>query len=425
MSIAAIRTLRGRAWQIYEQMGMPTPQQEDWKYTDLGRINAALGDNWWKPAVPERSIPSLGADQLEALAIPDLDAWIAVFIDGRFQAALSDLPEGIDFAPLMRLVIDRPEQAASMLEVDKRMPLFNGFVAVNSALATDGGVLLLKANTVLDRPLLIRHIATRSGTAHIRHSIRLKERAEAHIVEHYCGIGEAAGLTNTVCQIDLAAGSRMRHDRIQMEQPCHYHIGRLSVTQARDSQFESHSVALGAALSRVDLSVELAGPGAACALNGLYLIDGRRHADHHTVIDHAVPHCTSREHYRGVLDDRARGVFNGKVVIREGAIKSDTAQSNANLLLSPFAEVDAKPELMIYNDDVKAAHGCTVGRLDTRQLFYLRARGLTEADARQVLTFAFADEVLASLKPAPLRRFVEHAAFSRLFHEEDAEEMLT
>ncbi|MDQ6966147.1 MAG: SufD family Fe-S cluster assembly protein, partial [Mariprofundaceae bacterium] len=164
--------------------------------------------------------------------------------------------------------------------------------------------------------------------------------------------------------------------------------------------------------------------GASCTLNGLYMPTGRQHCDHHTQIDHRAPHCISREHYRGVLDGRARGVFNGKVVVHKGASGTDSAQSNANLLLSDKAEIDAKPELVIHHDDVKAAHGCTVGQLDDKQLFYLKTRGMSEEEARQVLTFAFADTVLTTIGVPSLRRFIEKRAFSKLPLGIDAEDIL-
>ncbi|MDQ6972724.1 MAG: SufD family Fe-S cluster assembly protein, partial [Mariprofundaceae bacterium] len=170
----------------------------------------------------------------------------------------------------------------------------------------------------------------------------------------------------------------------------------------------------GSSLSRLDIAVDLHETGAFCELNGLYMPTGRQHCDHHTQIDHRAPHCISREHYRGILDGRAHGVFNGKIVVHEGASGTDSKQSNANLLLSDKAEIDAKPELVIHHDDVKAAHGCTVGQLDDQQLFYMKSRGLSEEQARQLLTFAFADTVLTGISHPALRRFIEQAAFAKL-----------
>jgi len=419
----AVQALRDSAWKLFEQTGLPTLRQEDWKYTDLARMKGALGEEWWRP-VPAEAAAMIDVAQLEALQIPELNAWRLVFVDGRFHAGLSETPDGIEVVSLAEAAAASSELADELLQVNPEAPLFSSLVAANSALAADGVCIRIRPRTVLDRPLLLQHVASRSGASHIRHGLWLGEQSEVHVIEHFCAAGEEAGLTHAVTQAWLGAGAVLRHDRLQLESTRQYHLGRLEVTQQRDSQFESHSIALGAALSRVDLAVTMRGQGASCRLNGLYLVAGRQHADHHTLIDHAAPYCTSREHYRGVLDERAHGVFNGKVVVREGAVKTDSAQSNANLLLSEFAEVDAKPELTIDNDDVKAAHGCTIGQLDTRQLFYLKSRGMSEADARQVLTFAFADEVLASFRLPAVRRFVERAAFARLPHTDSLQEML-
>jgi len=202
------------------------------------------------------------------------------------------------------------------------------------------------------------------------------------------------------------------------------HVARIEVKQLRDSSYQLHSVELGGALTRVDVVINLAETGASTALNGLFVLNGRQHVDHHTRIDHEAPHCVSRENYRTVLDGRSHGVFNGKVVAHKGAVKTDSAQSNGNLLLSRQAEIDTKPELEIYNDDVKCAHGATVGQLDDKQLFYLRSRGLSEEEAQELLTFAFADEVLATMGDAVVRRYIEQAAFAKMPHADDIEEVL-
>ena len=194
--------------------------------------------------------------------------------------------------------------------------------------------------------------------------------------------------------------------------------------QLANSSYTFHGVEIGGILSRTDLVVNLHGEGASCDLNGLFVLGGRQHVDHHTRIDHKAPHCTSRELYRTVLDGRSHGVFNGKVMVHEGAIKTDSNMSNGNILLSKHAEIDTKPELEIYNDDVKCAHGATIGQLDDKQLFYLRSRGISQEAAQELLTFAFADEVLVAMSNQAVRSYVEKAAFAKLPHSEDLEDML-
>jgi len=415
-----IAALRKQAWDAFEQAGLPTTRQEEWKYTSLARIGSTLGEAWWTAADPA----SLDDADIEALAIPELDAWRVVFANGRLIRGATHLPDGLTLSPLSELLTGNAQQAAVALQWQDDAPLFNGTLAANSALAEDGLCLCLTDGVKLDKPVYMLHIAGNGGASHLRHGLWLGKNSEAHVIEHYAGVNEEPGLTHAVTLVHLGAGAHLYHDRLQDESPKHFHLGRLHATQGRDSMLSSHAVGLGASLSRLDLAVDLAAPGASCILNGLYMPTGRQHCDHHTQIDHSAPHCISREHYRGVLDGRAHGVFNGKVVVHQGASGTDSAQSNANLLLSDKAEVDAKPELVIHHDDVKAAHGCPVGQLDDKQLFYLKTRGMSDEEARQMLTFAFADSVLTGMRVPAVRRFIEKRAFSKLPLGADAEAML-
>jgi len=405
-----VKSIRAQGQAAFARLGLPTTRLETWKYTDVKRAMTPFMERLAEaPAKPA----TLDASTIETLSIADLDAYRLILIDGHMLADASDLPDGVRAASLATLLAEHPEQGIEPLGMEEDAPLFNGFVALNAAYAQDGVGICIGDKIKLNRPLYILHIST-GAVAHICHGIHVGEQAEATVIEHYVGLDDAAGFTNIVSQVRLMQSGRLSHIRLQQESGKQTHIGRVSVHQGRDSQFDSHSIALGAALSRVDIVTSLAEAGAACNLNGLYLTTGRQHADHHTVIDHKAPHCTSREMYRGVMDGRSRAVFNGRVVVGEGAIKTDSAQTNANLLLSATAEVDTKPELEIYNDDVKCAHGATIGQLDVNQLFYLKSRGLSEDEARQLLTFAFADEVLVSLDIPAVRRHIEHAAFSKL-----------
>jgi Fe-S cluster assembly protein SufD len=214
------------------------------------------------------------------------------------------------------------------------------------------------------------------------------------------------------------------HYKVQREAASGFHVSTLQVHQHASSRFTSHSVSLGAALSRHDINIDLAGPGAECSLDGLYMASGRQHVDYHTLIEHKVPHCTSREDYKGVLGGRGRGVFNGRVIVHEGAQKTDASQSNKNLLLSADAEIDTKPQLEIYADDVKCAHGATVGQLDERMVFYLRSRGLDHAQARALLTYGFACDVVDRMGIEPLHRIVADALLDELPHADELRSML-
>jgi len=270
--------------------------------------------------------------------------------------------------------------------------------------------------------LYILHI--NNQTAHIRHGLMLGKHAQAEIIEHFIGTTDNRALSNVGSNVILKEGASCEHYRLQLEGAKQTHFSRVEVKQLRDSSYALHAVELGGALSRSDIVVKLAEQGASCALHGLFVLAGRQHVDHHTRIDHAAPHCTSKEKYRTVLDGRSHGVFNGKIMVHEGAIKTDSSMSNANLLLSNKAEIDTKPELEIYNDDVKCAHGATVEQLDQAQLFYLRSRGVSEQQAKELLTFAFADEVLTGMSNQVVRSYIEKMAFAKLPHGKGLEGLL-
>ena len=277
----------------------------------------------------------------------------------------------------------------------------SGFLALNAALAGDGAVIEVADDCVVERPLQILFLATEHGVASfVQIRIRVGRRARVSIVETYRGVPGAAGFTSAMTSVEAGAGATIEHVRIQDESEDAFHIGNLTVEQARDSRVSLHSVSLGARLARHDATVRLAGAGASVALNGLYLADGRRHIDHHLAVDHQQPDTSSRQYYKGILNDAGRGVFSGRVTVHPGAVRADADQSNRNLLLSADAEADTKPELEILADDVRCSHGATVGQLDAQALFYLRSRGLSAAAARALLVRAFAADVLGRL-PLP------------------------
>jgi len=415
-----IQALRSQAAEICARTGLPGKREEDWKYTDISRLTATLGSAWWATTQTE-----INSDTANLATIDDLDAYRLVFIAGQFQPQQSNLPDGVQLLPLSELLKnDADDSAHSLFTLDESAPLFNGLLAANSALASDGLCACIADGVQLDKPLYLVHVG--NNTAHTLNGLMLGKGAEATLIEHFVGSdANAAGLSNIATYLRLGENAALTHYRLQLESDKQFHVGRVEVKQARDSRYTLHAVELGSALSRADIVVDLAESGASCALNGLFVASGRQHIDHHTRIDHNAPHCRSRENYRTVLDGRAHAVFNGKIVVAEGAIKTDSAQSNGNLLLSKHAEIDTKPELEIYNDDVKCAHGVTVGQLDKNQLFYLKSRGLSEDEARQLLTIAFADEVLVSMNIKAVRSFIEKEAFSKLPNLGDLEGMLT
>ena len=249
---------------------------------------------------------------------------------------------------------------------------------------------------------------------HPRNLVVLERGARASIVETFAAVGQDVYWTNAVTEVVVGDGARLDFHRVQRESVRAYHIAATQTHQGRDSTVNLHAVAFGGALARHDIGSVLAGPGGTLILNGLYLLSDAQHADHHTTIDHAADHCQSHEYFNGVLDGRSRGVFTGRIVVRPGAQKTDSKQTNNNLLLSSEAHADSQPQLEIYADDVKCTHGSTVGPLDPRALFYLRSRGVSESEARRLLTYGFGAEVLGRMEVAPLREQLDRIVRERL-----------
>ncbi len=405
---AWLAELRDRALASFVAQGFPGGREEHWKYTNLRSLEKRAF------AASRRNGQEVGESDLAALAFPHEVGDRLVFLDGHFAPRLSRMQTGV--TSLAERLATEPEQLA------ERLGRYAGdtchrFAALNTAFVTDGAVISVPAGTELPAPVYLLFLSLPGAepvVAHPRVLIRAERGARATIIEHYAGLDGAANFTNAVTEISVEAGASIDHYRVQEETQESFHLSTTHVTLDRDSSYSNHNVNLGGVLVRNDIEVRLEGPGAETELNGLFLAAGRQHVDNHTRIDHLVPHTRSREDYRGVLDGRGRGVFNGKVVVHEDAQHIDAHQSNNNLLLSERAEVDTKPELEIYADDVKCSHGATVGQLDADALFYLRSRGLDEAVARGLLTFAFADDVITRIALAPIRHRLETAVLGRL-----------
>jgi len=426
--LAAIRALPGSGNQAvlahrqacaghFSQSGIPTTRHEDWKYTDLPR---ALEPWWSRLSAPVTAEAVLDAGVLDALNLNDLDVQRLVFVDGRFHPGLSDAPLANDaglYAGPVAPLLDAPPSWLLPTAEEWESPLYHGLNAANGALYADGLAVHVPVGQTLPRPIQAIFLSRSGQVSHPRNHICLAADARATVIEQYASIQapghQQNGLDNAVSQVHLADGAELTHYRLQQHGSHQVHLGRVQVDQ-QGGHYVSHAVNLGGQLSRLDIVVGLQQEGAGCKLNGLYMTGGRQHTDCHTHIDHRAPACSSREFFKGVLDGHSHAVFNGKIVVHAEAQKTDSAQSNANLLLSRQAEIDAKPELEIYADDVKCAHGVTVGQLDAEQLFYLRSRGFAEETARNTLTVAFADEVLARMPHAQIRAYLERVGLSRL-----------
>ncbi len=411
---AWIGSLREAGLERFLQTGFPTLDDEDWKYTSV----APLAKTPFQAGGPSKT-DGLTVAQLQLLTFGEMECTHLVFVNGRFAPALSrrrPLPDGVRAGGLAELLADDPETIQRHLGRHARHQ-DNPFVALNTAFLADGAFVHLPRRKVLQEPIHLIFVAIPNGEpmiAHPRNLIVAEEGSQGAVVESYISLHPKAYFTNAVTEVVAGEGTVLDHCKLQRESEQAYHVATLQAHLGRGAHFSSHAVSLGAALARNDLNMVLDAEGVECVLNGLYLAQGDQHVDNHTFIDHAKPHCASREFYKGVLAGRSHGVFNGKILVREDAQKTDAKQTNKNLLLSEEALVDTKPQLEIYADDVKCTHGATIGQLDDDALFYLRSRGLQEGDARSLLIHAFATDLLERIPLKPVRTGLECLLMTRL-----------
>ncbi len=435
---------RREALERFCERGFPTPREEDWKYTNVraierrafrivpaegdGDTDAAAGATARAATSEERagSPASALASALAARRIADLGpAATLVFVNGRFAPALSripdGLPDGVRIESLARVLADepalvQPHLAAASASAAPAEP--DAFAALNRAFFTGGAVVSVPPEVRLERPVELVFVAEGDAGAdtagHPLVLVLAGARARAAVVEHYLAAGEGAKLSNPATRIEVGEGAEVGHFLLLEEDDSTWHTGRIEARVAAGGRLASNAVHLDGRLVRYGIEASLEGDGAGAALNGLYVAHGRRHVDFHTRVDHREPGGWSDQVYKGLLDGRGRGVFNGRVLVHRGAQGSDAHQSNHNLLLSEDAEADTKPQLEIFADDVKCSHGATVGQLDEGAVHYVRSRGLPEAAARALLTFGFAEDVLERMGAPALRRHVERGLVSAL-----------
>jgi Fe-S cluster assembly protein SufD len=401
-----LKDLRGSAITRFQSLGFPNMKQEAWRFTSVARI----AEGSFEQAKPPARIPTL--EDIRPFLLLEA-GYRLVFIDGFFQPSLST-PFFDDVQSLAHVVTHRQDlvrQHLGKYAASDDRP----FSALNTAFVNDGAFVHVPAKATIAEPIQLLFLASgKPAVTHPRNLVVLEREARASIVETYASLGEGSYWTNSVTEIVVGEAARLDYHRVQRESPSAYHVAATQTHQVRDSTVNVHTVAFGAALARHDIGAVLAGPGGTLVLNGLYLLAGQQHADHHTTIDHAADHCQSHEYFNGVLDDKSRGVFTGRIIVRPGAQKTDSKQTNNNLLLSTDAHADSQPQLEIYADDVKCTHGSTVGPLDPRALFYLCSRGIGEHDARRLLTYGFAAEILGRMEVAPLRAQLDGIVRSRL-----------
>jgi Fe-S cluster assembly protein SufD len=382
-----LQTLRAKALTQFTAQGFPSPRTEEWRYTNVSAIEK-------KRFLPINAVNTV--DVAAFLAVYQLkNAWSLVLVDGYFRAELSllaDLPSAVTVMGMAEALTTQSDVLQNYLS-QAVQDSEHGFVAFNSAHFTDGLFIHIPTKQVLSKPIQVLHIATQADSLVSTRTVIVAETmAEAELIETFVG-ADNAYLTAAVTEVFVGDNAAITLTKMQYEAEKAYHFGGTYVKQARSARFTHHNFALGSLLARCDVHSDL-DDAAECELNGLYLGVKRQHLDNHTRINHNKPHGISREFYKGVLDDRARGVFQGRVIVAEDAQKTDSSMNNRNLLLSADAEADTKPQLEIYADDVKCSHGVTVGQLDEKSIFYLQSRAIDEETARNILTFAFANEMV-------------------------------
>lgn len=406
--------LRKAGMARFAELGFPTLQDEDWRFTNLAPIIKLP----FKP-VFEPSPEHLTSNSLSGFAFGNLDAIRLTFVNGHFIRELSSAPASQDGVKIKSLAVALAEDGDF---IEKHLGRYaqdsaNSFSALNTAFFQDGGFVHITAGRVLERPILLSFIstATQPGTTvHPRNLIVAEKNSRATVIESYASTADAAYFTNAVTELVVEDSAVLEHCKFQNESLSAFHLAAIHARLDRNSNLLAHSIATGARLSRNNIRTNLAAEGVECILNGLYLTRDDQLADHHMIVEHAQPRCNSHEYYNGILDGRSKGVFHGRILVRQLAQKTDAKQTNKNLLLSDDATVDTKPQLEIYADDVKCTHGATIGQLNEESIFYLRARGIGAKRARQMLIHAFAGEIIDRIRCAPAREEMDHIIWDRL-----------
>jgi Fe-S cluster assembly protein SufD len=409
---AFLQRLRKAAIARFAELGFPTTSDEEWRFTNLAplvRVPFQLADG------EQERTDSLRPDQF-SFSVGDCHCLTVV--NGRYAPDLStlrSLPDGLTVTSLGTVLTEHPEWIEPQLAhyADYRNQAFG---ALNTAFFRDGAVIRLARGTIVAKPIHLRFLSITSGeptVSHPRSLIVAGVNSQATIVESYAGLAGDVYLTNAVTEIVLDENAVLDHYKLQQESTEAFHVATLQIQQGRSSTFATHAVLLGGSLVRNDVNAVLGAEGGECTLNGLYLATDRQHSDTHTRIDHAKPHCSSHELYKGILDGQAHGVFNGKIYVHQDAQKTDAKQTNKTLLLSEDAVIDTKPQLEIFADDVKCTHGATIGQLADEAIFYLRSRGIGREEARSLLTYAFANDIISRIKIEPIRSQLEALLLAR------------
>lgn len=395
-----LKDLRRKAFEYFTETGFPTSRDEDWKYTDVKEVAGGQ----WSVANHANAISESAGNAVNKI----------VFVDGIYSedaSSLGELPEGVVVSKFAESGDNEvfQENLSKIVE-----PEFSGFSALNTAFIDQGLFIHVPKNTKIDEPIHVVMVSTGEFTAFPRLLYVGEEGSEAEVLEVFTREFEGPYLTNAVSEVKLEKNAKLIHTRVQRESHAAFHIGVTKAVLSRDSVYDGTNLNLGGKLARHDANLEFTEENGEAWVDGLYLIEDGQHTDTHSRIDHKVKNCLSHQNYKGILDGKSRAVFNGKVYVHENASGTDAEQSNKNLLLSNDARVDTKPQLEIFNDDVKCAHGATVGQLEGEELFYLLTRGLNQDLARNLLTYGFAEEIINKITVPSIKQDLDEAVLNRL-----------
>ena len=402
---SSIHKKRKDALSNFSRLEFPTIRDEEWKYTSVAPL---LKYNF----VPSYDKKTVSKEFIKSLLFDEMEHSLIVFINGRYSpenSILLHLPRGVIVGSIAEEIKNKNE--VLLKHFGKYADYQNHiFTALSTAYTDDGAFIYVPAGKIAEEPIHIIFI-TDSGNEKIltqpRNLFVAENNSQVTIIEHYFGNEDQIYFTNTVTEIVAQENAVVDHIKLQEESKKAFHIARMEVDQERSSNFSSHLISTGADLTRNDFNARFNDVGGECTLNGLYMIDGSQLFDAHTLMDHAKPHCNSHEHYKGILDDKSRGVFNGKIIVRQDAQKTIAFQENNSILLSDEALVNTKPQLEIFADDVKCSHGATIGQMDDEAKFYLKSRGIGEEASKGILLHAFASDVITSIKIESIRDYIE------------------
>jgi Fe-S cluster assembly protein SufD len=396
-----VRTRMQESFDFFRTNGFPHPKLEDWKYTDVRRITD------FPYAWPQKGEQRLDKAAFHELPLAGItDAYKLVMVNGYLDEALSVLPSGDNIFTVTHLGDTAGAGDHYEAYLGDIVTTESGFTALNTALHSDGVLIHIPAGAVVDKPVLIYYVALTEDDLYLiqpRNIVIAERGSQAQLAEIFVSRGTEPSLTNVVTEIRAAEGAVVDYSRLQLESGRNFHVGYTGIVQKRDSRIDTHVLSLGGAFVRNNLHFRLEEPGCSSIMNGLYLLRGDQFLDNHTRVDHAAPNCVSDQLYKGILKDSSTGVFNGKIIVHPDAQKTNAYQRNVNVLLSDSATINTKPQLEIFADDVRCTHGATAGFIDEEAIFYLRARGISETEARNMLMNAFAHEIIDKLNVAALK----------------------